>query len=232
MVYEVSNKFENELSQLLDKYVAKSNNEKSELSFEDELFDIINDISDFELTNESEGKVENEDKAKYENILIEVKNEIEKEKVEVKKTTKIKENETEIHLKGLAKSLGYKLVKLDGDFEEDSEIGLLKDLAAYKKGAILSELYNAYIDFNNVSNENLEAIINNFFTSLKLQGFEVDDTKGVGDKVSLDTKDLLSDFVLTNPINEKGIIEGQIKYLSWMYKGKKVTPMVVKPLNK
>lgn len=232
MVYEVSNKFENELSQLLDKYVAKSNNEKSELSFEDELFDIINDISDFELTNESEGKVKNEDKAKYENILIEVKNEIEKEKVEVKKTTKIKENETEIHLKGLAKSLGYKLVKLDGDFEEDSEIGLLKDLAAYKKGAILSELYNAYIDFNNVSKENLEAIINNFFTSLKLQGFEVDDTKGVGDKVSLDTKDLLSDFVLTNPINEKGIIEGQIKYLSWMYKGKKVTPMVVKPLNK
>ena len=144
----------------------------------------------------------------------------------------IKENEIEIHLKGLAKSLGYKLVKLDGDFEEDSEIGLLKDLAAYKKGAILSELYNAYIDFNNVSKENLEAIINNFFTSLKLQGFEVDDTKGVGDKVSLDTKDLLSDFVLTNPINEKGIIEGQIKYLSWMYKGKKVTPMVVKPLNK
>ena len=50
--------------------------------------------------------------------------------------------------------------------------------------------------------------------------------------MSLDTKDLLSDFVLTNPINEKGIIEGQIKYLSWMYKGKKVTPMVVKPLNK
>jgi len=231
MVYEVSNKFESELSQLLEKYISKSNNENSELSFEDELFDIINDVSDFDLGDDSEAKVENEYSSKIENVL-DVKNEIEENIVEVKKQSEIKENKTEIHLKGLAKSLGYKLIKLDEDFEEDSEIELLKDLATYKKGAVLSELYNAYVDFDNVSKENLEAIINNFFTSLKLQGFEVDDTNVVGDKVSLDTKDLLSDFVLTSPIDEKGVIEGQIKYLSWMYKGKKVTPMVVKPLNK
>ena len=108
--------------------------------------------------------MENEDKAKYENILIEVKNEIEKEKVEVKKTTKIKENETEIHLKGLAKSLGYKLVKLDGDFEEDSEIGLLKDLAAYKKGAILSELYYTILLYSLQKNsKNLYRLLNLLF---------------------------------------------------------------------
>ena len=231
MVYEVSNKFRNELSQLLEKYIAKSNNENSELSFEDELFDIINDVSNFDLGDDSEAKVENEYSSEVEDDL-DVKNEIEEKIVEDKKQAEIKENKTEIHLKGLAKSLGYKLVKLDEDFEEDSEIELLKDLAAYKKGAVLSELYNAYVDFDNVSKENLEAIINNFFTSLKLQGFEVDDTNVVGDKVSLDTKDLLSDFVLTSPIDEKGVIKGQIKYLSWMYKGKKVTPMVVKPLNK
>ena len=231
MVYAVSNKFKNELSQLLDKYISKYNNENSELSFEDELFDIINDVSDFDLGDDSEAKVENQYSSEIENVL-EVKNEIEENIVEVKKQAKIKENKTEIHLKGLAKSLGYKLVKLNEDFEEDSEIELLKDLAAYKKGAVLSELYNAYVDFDNVSKENLEAIINNFFISLKLQGFEVDDTNVVGDKVFLDTKDLLSDFVLTSPIDEKGVIQGQIKYLSWMYKGKKVTPMVVKPLNK
>lgn len=228
LVYAVANKFENELSQLLEKYIAKSNNKTSELSFEDELFDIINEISDFDLGNESEGEVENADSTEEKNVLLEIKENI----VTVENTDKTKENETEMHLKGLAKSLGYKLVKLDEDFEEDLEIELLRDLAAYKKGAVLSELYNAYVDFDNVSKENLEAIINNFFTSLKLQGFEVDDTNVVGDKVSLDTKDLLSNFVLTSPIDEKGVIEGQIKYLSWMYKGKKVTPMVVKPLNK
>ncbi|NGU53756.1 hypothetical protein G6Z29_10885 [Clostridium perfringens] len=50
--------------------------------------------------------------------------------------------------------------------------------------------------------------------------------------MTLDTKDLLSDFILTDSIDKKGLIEGNIKYLSWMYKGKKVTPMVIKPLNK
>lgn len=232
IVHTVSNNFENELNQLLEKYIPKFNNETSELSFEDELFDIINDIPDFELEDESEDKLENEYSNKDKNVLSEVKNEIQKNIVEDEKTDEIKENKTEMHLKGLANSLGYKLIKNEQDVEEDSEIELLKDLASYKKGAVLSELYNAYINFDNVSKENLEAIINNFFTSLKILGFEVDDTNVVGDKVSLDTKDLLSDFVLTNPIDEKGIIEGEIKYLSWVYRGKKVTPMVVKPLNK
>ncbi|MDV5113973.1 hypothetical protein R2Q93_02130 [Clostridium perfringens] len=135
-------------------------------------------------------------------------------------------------MKGLAHSLGYKLIKFEQDFEEDSEIEILKDLASYKKGAVLSELYNAYMNFDNITRENLEAIINNFFNSLKLHGFEVDDTNKVGDKVTLDTKDLLSDFILTDSIDKKGLIEGNIKYLSWMYKGKKVTPMVIKPLSK
>lgn len=231
LIHMISNKFKNELSQLLEKYITKYDNEISNLSFEDELFDIINDIPDFDLDNESKDELINECESTLSEVSNKIEESIDENIIEDKKNTEIKENKIEIHLKGLAESLGYKITNIIND-EEDSEIELLKELASYKKGAVLSELYNAYINFDNVSKENLEAIINNFFTSLKLLGFEVDDTNNVGDTVVLDTKDLLSKFVLTNPIDEKGIIEGKIQYLSWMYKGNKVTPMVIKPLNK
>lgn len=231
LVHKISNKFKNELSQLLEKYIIKFDDEVSNLSFEDELFDIISDISDFDLDDELNEELIN----KCENNLTKESNEIEEsieENIIEEKNTETKENKIEIHLKGLAESLGYKITNVMNDQEDTSEIDMLKDLASYKKGAVLSELYNAYENFHNVSKENLEAIINNLFTSLKLLGFEVDDTKKVGDTVVVDTKDLLSEFVLTKPIAEKGIIEGKIKYLSWMYKGNKVTPMVIKPINK
>ncbi|MDU3019415.1 MAG: hypothetical protein E7B46_11545 [Clostridium perfringens] len=231
LVYQVSSNFKKELNELLEKYVSKDNNGTSESNFEDELFDIINDIPDLDLSCELESKEVDKKSDDAENIS-EVKDKMKENSSKDKKHDKKKENEIEVHLKGLAHSLGYKLIKFEQDFEEDSEIEILKDLASYKKGAVLSELYNAYMNFDNITKENLEAIINNFFNSLKLHGFEVDDTNKVGDKVTLDTKDLLSDFILTDSIDKKGLIEGHIKYLSWMYKGKKVTPMVIKPLSK
>lgn len=230
LICTVSGKFNNQLSSLLEKYVSKSDNNSSGMSIGDEIFDdIINDIPDFELSGELEEENSQNDKITE---AAEKEDEIKENILEIRNQDEKKEDKTEMHLKGLAGSLGYKLIKAEQNLDEDLEIELLKELASYKKGAVLSELYNAYVNFDNISKENLEAVINNFFTCLKLQGFEADDTNAVGDKVLLDTKDLLSDFVLTNPIDKKGIIEGEIKYLSWIYKGKRVTPMVIKPLNR
>lgn len=235
-------KYNLELEMLLKKYLKESNkNNNSEVNtFEDDLFDIINEIPTFDLNEEdtiASDLVESVQK-EVETVNVQVKDtniECNKKEVvlETQKTTTPKNNETELHLKGLAKSLGYKLIKCEDSFvEEDTEISILKELASFKKGAILSELYNAHINFDNISKENLEAIINNFFTSLKLLGFEVDETNTIGEKVKLDTKNLLSEFIMTSSIDEKGLIDAEVKYLPWMYNGKRVTPMVVNPIKK
>ncbi|MDV5113972.1 hypothetical protein R2Q93_02125 [Clostridium perfringens] len=68
LVYKVASNFKNELNELLEKYVSKDNNGTSESNFEDELFDIINDIPDLDLSFEPESEAVDKKSDEAENI--------------------------------------------------------------------------------------------------------------------------------------------------------------------
>lgn len=127
-----------------------------------------------------------------------------------------------------AQKMGYKLVKIED--EEDSEfdyVQILMELASLKRGAALSELYNVYKNIEETSEENIRAVMGNFFNKLRVLGFEADNSKTLGEEVIVDTKDVLDKFIFTRPVATKGEMIGKVKYLQWNYKGKKVVPMAV-----
>ena len=160
-------------------------------------------------------------------LLEEPKNEdIEKVKEEkvVKKDISIVDSE---ELITLSKEKYNKLIESD----KEREIKVLKELAHIRNGAVLSELYNAYKNINNISKENLEIILANLFNALNQYGFEaIEGRKLVGENITVNTKDVLKEFIFTNPVNKDGLVEGKIEYLGWSYNGKQVVPMVIKPL--
>lgn len=147
-------------------------------------------------------------------------------------------------LKSLANTLGYKIADKDEvilskdkydkliNSDKDKEITLLKELALLKNGAILSELYNAYKNINEISKENIEAILTNFFFTLNVNGFEAnDDTNSVGQIIEVNTSNVLKEFVFTEANNKEGFVKAKIEYLGWKYKGKQIVPMAVKALE-
>ena len=215
--------------ELLSKFIndEKEKNEEKEETLEDSLFDILNEGEDSDSVESDEGKIV-EDKIEQINNPKEESNKCENENEDIEKNNI---DDIEVNLKALARSLGYEVVSRDKYIseDEDKEIEILKELASLNKGCVLSELYNAYTNINDISKENLEAIMSNFFTALKIQGFEIDDEKSVGDKITVNTNDLLKEFVFSHSIASEGEVEVIVEYLSWNYKGKKVTPMVVKP---
>lgn len=160
-------------------------------------------------------------------LLEEPKNEdIEKVKEEkvIKKDISIVDSE---ELITLSKEKYNKLIESD----KEREIKVLKELAHIRNGAVLSELYNAYKNINNISKENLEIILANLFNALNQYGFEaIEGRKLVGENITVNTKDVLKEFIFTNPVNKDGLVEGKIEYLGWSYNGKQVVPMVIKPL--
>lgn len=215
--------------ELLSKFIndEKEKNEEKEETLEDSLFDILNEGEDSDSVESDEGRIV-EDKIEQINNPKEESNKCENENEDIEKNNI---DDIEVNLKALARSLGYEVVSRDKYIseDEDKEIEILKELASLNKGCVLSELYNAYTNINDISKENLEAIMSNFFTALKIQGFEIDDEKLVGDKITVNTNDVLKEFVFSHSIASEGEVEGIVEYLSWNYKGKKVTPMVVKP---
>lgn len=147
-------------------------------------------------------------------------------------------------LKSLTNTLGYQIANNEEiviskdkysklvNSDKDKEITLLKELALLKNGAILSELYNAYKNINEISKENLEAILTNFFFTLSVNGFEaIDDVNKVGDVIKVNTNKVLKEFVFTEAINKEGEVNAKIEYLGWKYKGRQVVPMSVKVLD-
>lgn len=215
--------------ELLSKFIndEKEKNEEKEETLEDSLFDILNEGEDSDSVESDEGRIV-EDKIEQINNPKEESNKCENENEDIEKNNI---DDIEVNLKALARSLGYEVVSRDKYIseDEDKEIEILKELASLNKGCVLSELYNAYTNINDISKENLEAIMSNFFTALKIQGFEIDDEKLVGDKITVNTNDVLKEFVFSHSIASEGEVEVIVEYLSWNYKGKKVTPMVVKP---
>ena len=83
------------------------------------------------------------------------------------------------------------------------------------------------------SKENLEAILCNFFTSLKVNGFEAMEEEGyIGQDIRVNSKNILKEFKFDREVDIREEIEGKIRYLGWSYKGKRIVPMIITPKNK
>lgn len=147
------------------------------------------------------------------------------------------------NMMALAKSLGYELLdstkmqiskqyyeRINSHECEDEKI--IKQLLSLEKGCVLSQLYNTYKNLNNTSLDNIEAVMSNFFSTLFDMGFEVnEDEVEIGESITVNTKKLFKEFLFSKPVNKDGEINGQVKCLSWNYKGKMIMPKIVKPME-
>lgn len=213
---------------------ANINSDTSELKIESEsISEICNDDNATPQIAKTEIKILNE----YKNLK-ETKEELE----DKEKLTKVLNQRLEEHLSGLCEELGYKIAKEDEvilskekykkimEVDEDKEIKLLKELVSMKNGAILSKLYNTYKNIDSVSKDNIEAVLNNLFNTLSSLGCEVEnEVNKIGDRVKVNTNNVLKEFIFTRPVNCDGEIEGIIEYYGWSYKGRKIAPIIIKP---
>ena len=150
-------------------------------------------------------------------------------------------NEVYMKFKKLGDSLGFKVANKDEVVVdsrkykalENNEIKIVKKLMQSENEYILSQLYNAYENINTISKDNLEAILSTFFSNLSSLGVEViEDSRKAGDKIEVDTKKALLDYELDRPVSSNGKVNGTILYKGWSYKGKKIMPIIVSPINK
>lgn len=234
----------NGFSELVSKFMSSeqngngSDNESTEKVTDSILDLLLDDMDGFQMIEECDSKKNLKEKVEVANIKeksIEVKNNLQKDKIQNKSDSpKANEDLVEKHLveknlKVFCQSLGYKLIKDTDKRDEEDNLGILKELALLKNGAVLSQLYNIYTNINNITIENIEAGLADFFETLKLQGLEVDDTKNVGEEIEVNTDDVLKKYVFSEATEKRGTITGKIEYLQWNYKGKSVVPMIIKP---
>lgn len=146
------------------------------------------------------------------------------------------------YVEGMASELGYALHK-KGDYsfsvaeydimmqeKKSAEVKLFKQMAKLGQGAVLSELYNAYTQIQTISKENLEAILGNFFMALEEAGLQViEEGSKVGETITVNTADVLKDFIFSKPYNKDGVVEGTLLYKGWSYKNEQIMPKVVAP---
>ena len=145
------------------------------------------------------------------------------------------------HMSEMAQLLGYDLHK-SGDKvipeayyntlmeeKENAKMEIWRNLARVDHQAVLSELYNAYQNLEEISKGNLEAILGNFFSMLALEGIEIlEEDIQVGDHIKVHTKDVMKDFILAAPTQREGELEGTVLYKAWQFKGKTMMPKVIK----
>lgn len=111
-----------------------------------------------------------------------------------------------------------------------AEVKLFKQMAKLEQGAVLSELYNAYTHIQTISKENLEAILGNFFMALEEAGLQViEEGTKVGEDLTVNTVDVLKDFIFSKPYNKDGKVKGTLLYKGWRYKNEQIMPKVVAP---
>ncbi|MGL4343698.1 MAG: hypothetical protein ACRCTE_00730 [Cellulosilyticaceae bacterium] len=112
------------------------------------------------------------------------------------------------------------------------ETKVLRNLVNADKGAALSELYNLYLDIENQSKGNIEATLSTFFMALENEGFEFNKNgANIGDKVTVHTKDALKEYRFSQPVARDGQVLSELKYYETLYQNKRLTPMVVKPIQ-
>lgn len=213
--------------------------EESNIKKEEKLDDMLliddgfGDISDsiLNLTLGSSTILDNIDDIKNHNNLSTINNETKREKDIEEKREVIEENIVEVTEKFTVEEVTITKDKYNKLIEnnKEKEIKIFKELAHSKNGYVLSELYNGYKSIDSISKENLEIILSNFFNALNNYGFEVMENNKVGDKIEVNTKNLLKEFIFTNPIDKDGQVFGEVEYLGWSYKEKQVVPMVIRP---
>lgn len=231
-----------------NKEMLVNSNDEIEGDISDSILSLFNNSTTLKLNEEEVNEIneKNEANNKVEEVVEKNDTIVEKELIreEINNNNTNENSRIFDDLKSLANTLGYQIANDEEiviskdkygklvDADKDKEITLLKELAILKNGAILSELYNAYKNINEISKENLEAILTNFFFTLSVNGFEViDDVNNVGDVIRVDTSKVLKEFVFTEAINKEGQVNAKIEYLGWKYKGRQVVPMSVKALD-
>lgn len=211
-------------------------NTKKKEEFGDMLLidDGFGDISDsiLNLTLGSSTTLDNIVDIKNDNNLNKINNEVEKEIIEIEESEEKTDSIEEVIEKTIVEEVTITKDKYNKLIEnnKEKEIKIFKELAHSKNGYVLSELYNGYKSIDSISIENLEIILSNFFNALNNYGFEViENNNKVGDEIIVNTKDLLKEFIFTNPIEKDGQVSGEVEYLGWRYKEKQVVPMVIRP---
>lgn len=241
---------ENNLSDLFDVLGIGGEETTQEVaSAEEELVETVKEVVTPEEVNVSqEEKVKQEAPVNEEAEEVEVVNKEEEQEMaqleeQMVETTKEPSSSRMIEgLSMMADELGYGLHK-KGDYtlsaaEYDimmqekklAEVKLFKQMAKLEQGAVLSELYNAYTHIQTISKENLEAILGNFFMALEEAGLQViEEGTKVGEDLTVNTADVLKDFIFSKPYNKDGKVEGTLLYKGWSYKNEQIMPKVVAP---
>lgn len=116
---------------------------------------------------------------------------------------------------------------------ENKMCDFLRKLVAPEEGAVLSELYSLYVNFEKTDKDNIGAALSNFFNKLMFMELEVkEDGKKEGDMVRFHSSELLKTYRVLRAINQEGTIEGTIKYVGWDYAGKTLMQPVVRVNSK
>lgn len=209
------------------------------------LFENMEEIEESEIKQQdvAEENLEQKGESKIDSKEIITNNNSECKEENANCNAVINSEEVYKNMTALAQCLGYELLdnnkvqvskeyyeKLNSHKSEDEKI--IKQLLSLEKGAILSQLYNTYKNLNKMSLDNIEAVMSNFFSALFDMGFEVnEDESKVGENITVNTKDLLKEFLFSKPISKDGNINGQVEYLSWNYQGKMIIPKIIKPIE-
>jgi hypothetical protein len=116
---------------------------------------------------------------------------------------------------------------------ENKMYDFLRKLVAPEEGAVLSELYSLYMNFEKTDKANIGATLSNFFNKLMLMDLEVkEEGTKEGDKVRFHSSELLKTYRVLRAVKQEGSIEGTVKYLGWNYEGKTLMQPVVRVNNK
>ena len=106
-----------------------------------------------------------------------------------------------------------------------------KRLNNKKYDYILSQMYQLVSNIDSVSRDEAILILTNLYLALVAEGLEINNTTPVGKIVHVNTAQALKDFILDEPTNRDGEIKVSVKYPEWMYKGKRVMPVVVREVE-
>lgn len=234
-----------DVTNLLEYYRGEKKDNIIETSISKNAESTILDLFDVLGMGEEDGELVAEEVSivadKQEEVMVMEEKQVIEEVDAIKEVVPQNENITQ-YLGLLANELGYELHK-KGDYvlsateyevmmqeRKSAEVKIFKQMAKLEEGAILSELYNAYSNIKNTSVANLEAILSNFFMMLETAGLEViEEGIQVGKEVTVNTADVLKEFIFSKPHDKDGMVQGTLLYKGWSYKGEQVIPKVVMP---
>lgn len=164
---------------------------------------------------------------------VEPQQEIENIESSKEEMVNLEDNKLEEALKTFCATLGYTVQKEESlRYVENKETKLIVKLLDPRIGAPLSQLYNTYNSLEQHSLDNIGAVLSTFFTSLEALGFEFnEETYKVGDTLIVNSKEAGKSFRFSKPITSDGEVEVCVEHLETLYQNKRLTQMIVKPIQ-